>query len=270
VIHLDRPRGPAREPDGPITGDGNGGFYDLSGAHYPLGWRDLTEWTAPFDSLATGIATGHVIETSVPISAATGDPYGWMVFHHRAVIGAGVYTIQQFADGMQQELKQAAAWSNRGRTRPYPLGAGGYWGPVHARNLSADGQEAIADSRLLLGRTPFSTGEFPLGERICFLVRKHTALPGRAGHGWFRVAPVSEGANNAGRVQSGYAAQMEDIMADIANYNDATFTSGARFALVLYGQAATRKTGMLSVTPVTSISCAGTLSSVRDRKRVSG
>lgn len=256
-----------REPVKPFVPDLIGGFTDAEGFYYPRA-DDLGIWSTPHDVMASStITTGHIIETAMPFAFPEGRHVGYFVYHHRAVIGAGVYTIQQYAVGMQQEWKQAmdSVVSSAGVPRQY-FAKGAVFGPCHCVNLSVTNQEATALETYKVPTENFVNQEaLPL--RSTAMVRKHTARLGRKGNGRIQLAPIAEGAQTSGKLSSNAITGFSGFVADLASYNDVGTTGTGSFAMVLLNNPRPSPGGTVLFTPVTSVSCAQTMSSIRDRVR---
>ena len=263
-VPFERPRGEIREPVHPLTPDGRGGFIDATQCHYPHP-EQLDYWSNPEAPIGTTILkTGDVIEVSMPLQFPKGQIFGYNVFHYRVTVPVNNYTIQQFADGVMEEWQDAGFNKLLTQQSIQICPTGTVWGPCHVRNLSSKGVEANADAVISFGTT--AVDGCPL--RSAFLVRKHTAVEGKPGHGRFLFAPVSENAQRAGVVNADALTLLERATADIANLVDVDGITGVLAILVIYNQTASKKTGTIQTTVGKSVSASHILSSVRDRVRV--
>lgn len=258
-----------REPVKPFVPDGTGGFTDAEGYYYPRA-DDLGMWSTPHDVMAIpAIATGHIIETAMPFAFPEGNNVGYFVYHHRAVIGAGVYTIQQYANGMQQEWKQAMESNVPSAGVPWQyFAAGTVFGPCHCVNLSVAAQEASAINTYKVIQGNFIQQQ-ALPIRSTAMVRKHTSRPGKKGQGRIQLAPIADGAQESGKLRENAITGFTGFVSDLASYNDVGSTGAASFAMVILNNPRPAPGGTVLFTLVTSVSCAASMSSVRDRVRVS-
>ena len=257
------------KPTEPTRPDGRGGIIDAENRHWPHPVHRPDWFTNPPDQVGRFIKTGDVIETSMPHYDTSNQLRAWYVFHHRVSLTFPSYTIQAFANGMIQEWRGAwqggfvighlrDRWCFHGLTT---IGA------PRCKNLSSPTDEAIGNNFLRVGNAP-GVNDTTLPIRSAGLVRKHTSLLGKGGTGFFRMCFVPESANHSGGLSANYVNAMNEAMADISNYVDASISGGATAILALYHKGASEKTGTVQSTPVNSVSCGNILSSVRGRQPV--
>ena len=249
--------------------DGRGGGIDGEGRHYPFPVGRPDYWSNPASEIERPVKSGDIIETSMPFSVDGDGPFGWQVWHHRVTLTVQEPEIQDLADGMQQEWAQAFGSGSASRFVHSPMmGNGLVVGPCRVQNLSSPSDEAVAT------QTWRSSQQHPPGNellplRAAVLVRKHTALFGRGGLGYFRLPGAAEYAQVAGHLTAEAITYFTNAYSDLANFTDIGNLTGSRAALVLYHRGASEKSGAVETTPVDSVSCASVMSSVRDRVRVS-
>ena len=257
------------KPTEPTRPDGAGGVLDAEGRH----WCDLVNhpghYSNPPSQVSRFVETGDIIETSMPWYSTFQTGAFYTVFHHHVRLTFPSYTIQAFANGMQEEWIDACK-ANSGHStarESYIFPPRITIGAAFCRNLSSPFDEAAANRAYVTGSDPrFSSQPLPL--RTAALVRKHTSRIAKGGTGFFRMPFVPKAANHSGGLGSIYIEVMNAFLADIANYVDASIQGGATATLVLYHQTESKKTGTVQTTPVNSVSTHPILSSVRGRVSV--
>lgn len=256
-----------REPVPPFEYDGTGGIVDAEKFHYPR-VSELNVYHRPQDPIGRNLMVGDIIECSIPYTmSGQSEPFAWNVCHYRLNAIVGVGTIQQFADAVIEEWGQAFkavglnpffGGSVTDHTKQMAVG------PVRCLNLSSTGDEAFSD----VYHVPGGGSDFlPLRTAACLI--KHTATPGNSGVGKLFLPGLSETMQDAGRIQESFRASLEKAMADFVDLNDIGTASGTNAGMVVYS---TKKSAAMKANvayPVTSVSAASVLSSIRDRVRVS-
>ena len=259
---------PIDGPRGLVELKGTHGMADDSGRYYPYPYSLPNFYSNPPREVEGPIKTGDIIQVSMPLRLGSAEPFGYNVWHYRVNVTINNFTIQAFADGVQQEVKQAATahLKYRAAGSAVLIGQGVSWGPCQVLNLSQPGFEANADDTYRTG-TAHQGGD-PLSLRTCAVVIKHTAVSGKTGLGRFNIAPIAEGAQRAGELLTGIPAAFEGFLADLANMTDINGLSGANATMVIYNQTASKAQNKIIVTPVSSVSCHPILGSIRGRARV--
>lgn len=255
-------------PQEPTIPDGRQGLLTKDLVHYPNGWRPPYVWGNPEADIGRAVKAGDIMQCSMPLSYGQDDPYGYLVFHYNVQLTAGItdYDVQKFADGLQEEWAQAWGAGTFGQ-RSILFSSFAKFGPVHVKNLSSPGDEAVAN-KVWQGNSNEGHGRATLSLRSAVVVRKHTAWAGRGNQGRMYLGGVNETAQRAGRMEGGGPAYVEAAMADLARMNDINGLSGVSAFMVVYSPKQSAGTSAIVTTPVTSVSCAPILGSIRDRVRV--
>ena len=257
------------KPTEPTRPDGRGGIIDAENRHWPHPVHRPDWFTNPPDQVGRFIKTGDIIQTSMPHYDTSNQLRAWYVFHHRVSLTFPSYSIQAFANGMIEEWTDAFHTKGRMRETRGATCFHGFttMGAPHCKNLSSPADEAIGNNFYRVNNVPgFNDTTLPI--RSVGLVRKHTSLLGKGGTGFFRMCFITEHQNNAGMLSTAYINDMNDAMADISNYVDASISGGATAVLALYHKEASEKSGAVESTPVNSVSTGARISSLRSRQPV--